>query len=245
MLSQDTNSASPPTEPANEFRYRSLSASALVGLGLGGLSPLAMLNPLLWMVPVAGLTFAGFALYRLRNEEENLVGRGAAMVGLALSITFAAAAPAATVSYRWWLEREAQPVALHWFELLAADQPRQAHAMGLARPLDQASMADLLPTGAAPPDDDTLVEQFANEPLIRTLLALGDRAQVRYWSTESVVPDNVPEPKDQVQQIYAVSYQQAGQTTTFFVRLGLERRMLAPPEGGRWRITSHDGGVRP
>ena len=72
---------------------------------------------------VAGIVVAWVALRRLADSGGELVGRGATLIGLALSITFLMIAPSRHVAVSWYLHREARPCAERWFELLANDQP--------------------------------------------------------------------------------------------------------------------------
>ncbi|HID78613.1 MAG TPA: hypothetical protein EYP56_21805, partial [Planctomycetaceae bacterium] len=89
------------------IQYRPVSASAIVGLITGLLSPLAFFHPGLWTMPVAGLFFSGLALVRITRGDVPVIGRRAAVVGLVLSTTMIAAAPAQWLSYRWLIGREA------------------------------------------------------------------------------------------------------------------------------------------
>jgi hypothetical protein len=82
---------------------------------------------------------------------------------------------------------------------------------------------------------------FVQQPAVRALLALGDKAQVRYYDTLAHGQD---EDDDWVQLVYAVTYDDDGVTTTFFVSVLVAR---VPLEDGRanWRYIGIQGGVRP
>jgi hypothetical protein len=92
-------------------------------------------------------------------------------------------------------------------------------------------------------DGDTVrreLETFVTLPTIRTLLALGEKAQVRYYKT-TFGPRRGD--RENLQQLFAVTYNDAGKKKTFFVDVRLEHS--TPGNAGRaaWRVTGFEGGV--
>ena len=90
--SSDRGFASTPVE-ADVARYRPFCGLAIVGLLVGLLSALAILDPLLWFLPVLGVVLSAVALRRVAAADPPLVGRTAAVAGLGLSVAFAVAGP--------------------------------------------------------------------------------------------------------------------------------------------------------
>ena len=83
---------------------------------------------------------------------------------------------------------------------------------------------------------------YVRQPEVQSLLALGDQAHVRYYDTESryrAQGDGV------VEQVYAVTYQEAGQRKSFFVRLTLRRHHVASTGRAYWQVENHEVGIRP
>ena len=66
--------------------YRAVSKSAVMCLTVGLLSGAALLFPLLLPLPVVGLVLGLVALAKLRRYPEELSGRTAAMLGIALNV---------------------------------------------------------------------------------------------------------------------------------------------------------------
>jgi len=231
------------TDPldAQIAQYRGLSAGAVAGLLIGLLAPLAMIDPLLWVLPVGGILVNGWALRQIARQGPTLLGRRAALAGLVLSTALAATAVTDWSAHRWLLRRQARQFADQWFELLAQGQPQKAYQLVLA------------PEQRLPFDDELWnfyrqsdywrgeLEYYVSQPLVRTLLALGRKAQVRCYQTEG---QGSQQGSDCVYQVYAVTYDLSGQRETFFVLLELERVKLA---GGRanWRVADAKGGFRP
>ena len=78
-------------------------------------------------------------------------------------------------------------------------------------------------------------------PLVRTLLALGPKAQVGFYRTVGQSHNN---DRDEVDQLYAVTYEEDGERKSFFVSVHLQRTKLSDGAAS-WRIISTQGGVRP
>ncbi len=117
-------------------------------------------------------------------------GRKLAWAGLVLSLLFLAAAPADWFTYRWMVRNEARQFSALWFRYLAREEPQKAQQLNLSPQIRQ-------------PLDDRLWEFYRNSarqrnnlqafvklPLMRTLLALGPNAQVRFYQTAGVGHDD-------------------------------------------------------
>jgi hypothetical protein len=226
------------SQDAEIAQYRVLPAPAAAGLILGLLSPVAMIDPLLWIVPPLGIVFSGLALRQISRGGQALTGYKVALWGLALSLFFGTAAPVNWFGYRWMVRREARQFAGAWFEFLAHDQPQKAHQLirfpQYRQPLDE----ELWEFYRGDPRWEGQLWAYVDRPLVRTLLALGRQAQVRYYQTAG---EDYTGDDQLVDQVFAVTYQQAGRKRTFFVSLEMERTEL---ESGRanWRLvrTHHD-----
>ncbi|MBN2578969.1 MAG: hypothetical protein JXB10_08255 [Pirellulales bacterium] len=228
--------------------YRTLSVSAVVGLVLGLLSPLALAAPLLWGFPLTGVLVSLWSLWRIRRQATIVTGRAVALWGLALSLVFAAAGPADWFVTRWRIEKEARQFAKLWFELLAREQPERAYQLTLSPKLRQPLDDRLWQYYRGAPEWRLKLEQFT-EPapkgesprLVRTLLALGESARVRYWGTLRHDHEGF---LDSVLQRYAVTFEDAGGKKTFFAVLHLGRHH-GPDADPEWQILSASGEEKP
>jgi len=218
-------------------RYRAFSVPAVVGLILGFLAPLAMIHPILWIVPPCGVCVNGWALWQIARNAPALCGRRVALVGLTLSLVFGTAAPTGWLSYRWLIRREARQFAMAWFEFLRQGEPHKARLM-VPDPRFRPPLTDQVwDIYREDPYWREELKVYVAKPLIRTLLALGRKAQVRHWRT-------TPVPRaphyGYLDQIYAVTYDDAGEKKTFFVELRLSRVTL--PDGqGNWKLVFAQG----
>ena len=221
--------------------YRALPGQAVLGLIFGLLSPVALIDPMLWAIPLLGVVFSGWALRRIKNNAPAMTGRKMALVGLAFSLLLAAAAPADWSVYRRMVRNEAEQFSALWFRYITQDEPQKAYQLTVTpqtrQPLDDRLWAFYKNA----PRIRQELESYVKQPLVRTLLALGPKARVRFYQTSGQTREN---NNDQVGLLYAVTYEEAGESKSFFVLVRLERRKLTSGEAG-WRILGADGGVKP
>jgi len=221
--------------------YRALSVSAVVGLILGLLSVLALVDPLVWLLPLAGVLVSALAMGKIARAAPALTGRKAALAGLVLSVLFGSAAVTDWVTYRALARSEARQFALLWFELLAQREPKKAFQLTLPprerHPLDE-GLTQFYREG---PRWHRLLLDYVERPVVRTLLALGPRAVVRYYETGGQESGG---DRDKLYQVFAVTFDDGGEKKTFFVGLTLHRIDL---ESGRaaWQIFDTHTGFTP
>ncbi len=229
-------------EGIDQDEYRAVSKLAIAALVMGVAAPLVLIGPLLAVVPILGIVVAWVALRRVADSGGELVGRGATLIGLALSITCLMIAPSRHVAVSWYLHREARPWAERWFELLANDQPHRAHQLTLAGNQRSGPDEHLWDVYRNNPQKGVALQEFVESPLVRAVLALGDRAEVIHW-------DNVSRQsmagQDYVVQNFAVSYHDNGQKKTFIGRLTMSRETNELTGDSNWRVTNFEGGVSP
>lgn len=218
--------------------YRSLSSSAVVGLILGLLSPLAFWHQVLWALPVAGTAVCAVALARIRRAPDAWTGRGMAQSGLGLSLLFGAAAPAQYAFQEYRLVSTAQAAADRWFAYLRADDPANADYMGQPPSNRYAPRDNVWEFYRREPGGVAQLREFVDKPLIRTLLALGETAQARPFVTIQTFRSDV---RDKATFVYAVSYRNADdELESFFVQLGLERLTQTPLVADSWQVRTYD-----
>ena len=63
-----------------------ISALSVVSLLLGLAAPLSLAAPLLWAIPLFGAAVAIVTMRRIASSDGTLIGRRAAVIGLALSV---------------------------------------------------------------------------------------------------------------------------------------------------------------
>ena len=160
------------------IHYRSVSRAAMLALLLGLLSSLALVNTLLWALPVVAIAVSLLAMRNLSTHSTELVGRSAAIVGLAAAIFFGAWAPARDISRSWLLQSQAKPLTDEFIDLFLSGKLHEAHQLTL-RPIQRQSRGTSL--AAFYENSDTAREQlkeFLAPEAPQILLSLGNGAKV-------------------------------------------------------------------
>ena len=225
-----------------ELEYQSMERWAILGLVLGLLSAAAMIAPMLWLLPLMGVLVSAVALRRIRLDSERS-GRAAALLGLGLSVFFGVLPLARTATAWVILSDQARPVADQFFEFLRQDHPEKALMLHFTpdqrQPLDESLWIFYRNDN----DAKAQLVKFDHHPLMRTLLALGKNADIRYYKTHAVASDG---PRAQVNYWYTVTYvDETGKKTTFLVGVLLERKPTHDPGLNPWQIKDFAGGLDP
>jgi hypothetical protein len=223
--------------------YRGLSLLAVLGLLLAILSPLALVGTVLWLLPLAAVVLCALALRQIAAQAPHLVGRKAALAGLLLGLVCLVAAPTEESVYRYFIRREAREYAANWIEAVRHQQVYAAHNLMLdarhrappdARLADYYSRTDFV---------KRVLPQFIDQPLMRTLFALGASAEYRYYET---VAEGDQPGGDFVNATYAVTrIDEQRRKETFFITLPMGRTVDAKSGRCTWTMGTVEGPVRP
>jgi hypothetical protein len=235
----DVNITDP--QDAEYAAYRPLAVQAVVGLLFGLSAPLALLDPAFWLAPVIGLFFCTWALRRIKRGEAAPTGRKLAWAGLALSLLFLVAAPTDWLVYRRIVRNEAQQFSMLWFRYLTHGAPQKAHQLTVPPQSRQPLGENLWSFYGKNARMRKTLEGYVELPLVRTLLALGPRAMVRFYETAGQSHGG---NDDVVESVFAVTYEDEGEKKSFFVNVQAYRTELADGSAG-WRILNAGGGVKP
>jgi hypothetical protein len=222
--------------------YRTICVSAFCGLGLGLLSLLAFAYSLMWVLPVAGVLVSVIALRRIAREPDRLVGRRAALIGLAVSVLIGIGVPTQALTHRWVVLYQSERFAGEWFTHLRDGNPHMAleltREIKKRRPMGEG----LWQVYRNNPSDAEALRKYIRDPLVAALLVLGDSATVRHYQTVSFVPIDVG---DAIEEMFAVTYEEDGQQKTFFVNVSVGRD-FEPYKGViPMRIFHAEGGIVP
>ena len=229
--------------------YQAVSLHAVLSLTCGLAGPLTFVGPLGWLAPWAGIILAAAALRRIARNAPHLAGRKAALAGLTLSAIFAAAGPVEWIVYRQRVAAEAVQFAQFWFDFLRDDQPQKAFQLTLHPHQRQPLDASLWEFYTQEPRWRHELDDYVTQPAVRTLLALGPRAEVRFCQIDA---QDRERDHDLVSPLFAVTFDEAGRKKTYFIRLKLERMRLTTRDAQKrtvafadWRVVMIEGGVRP
>jgi hypothetical protein len=229
-------------QDAEVTQYRVVSSLAVTGLILALFTPLAWAHPSLWAIPAAAIVVSIVALIRIASAAPALIGRKAALVGLVLSVLCGSMACSDWFTFRRLIDWQARQFALQWFNTLRNGEPHKTYQLS-EYPESRLSFDEKLWEHYAPGTEARSdLEGYLQRPEIRSLLALGGDVDVRYYDTEEIYRDD---GDDAVVQVFAVTCQQQGEKTSYFVRLTMKRRPLPKTGHTYWQVLNFEGAVRP
>jgi hypothetical protein len=180
--------------------YRPLSPLAVIACLAALASSLAVVHPLLWIIPVVAAALAVSAIVRLSSPHSRYGGRSAAIAALCLAALIGSYAPARTFSRDRQLYAEARSKIDEWLALVQQGRVHEAHQLSQdpsARYAGPASLATYYAKVALkePPSDPTgglgappggvsppamQLEEFLRWPAVAKLLELGDQARIEH-----------------------------------------------------------------
>jgi hypothetical protein len=167
-----------------DLAYHSVSALAVVALVVGLLSPLAFVHPLLWTLPIAGVAVACVAIARIDRSDGLLIGRKAAIVGLAVSLFCGLGAVTQATTRRLWLAYRAERLTDRFLELLREGKTYEAHQLWARPQFRVPAGSDYEALYADSPAAKEDYESFLKRDVIAQLVALGDQAKLEHKATE-------------------------------------------------------------
>ncbi|NUQ62885.1 MAG: hypothetical protein HUU20_10370 [Pirellulales bacterium] len=245
MVSTGISHAHLSEQPEEEIQpYRPVSGLAVAALVLGLLSLAAWIEPFLAVVSAIGILVGFGALRQIAGNASEMIGRKAALAGLCLSFFSLIGATAAWYTYRVMVRHEAKQFAQQWFDLVFSKQTHKAFDMtsDATSPPPAPPMVEGAPPLPAARSQPPGHEVYAGRDDVRALAAVGNRAQARYYQTEV---QRRKDGGDELQQVYAVTYDNDGTKTTFFVRLKLERLIDEKKRSAYWQLKSSEAGIKP
>ncbi len=117
----------PTNAEATELQsYRAISPWMPLTVLLGLASPLALVHPLLWTVPLTGILLAWIGIKQV-SSDSRYTGQIAIRYSLALTLLFGTMAPVRYVSRQWILTHQAKVLATDWVRLIRSGDFQQAH----------------------------------------------------------------------------------------------------------------------
>lgn len=213
--------------------YRPVSGWAMAALLLGLASILALVHPLLWCLPISGAVVSLVALRRIECSGVRVLGRKAALIGLAFSVIYGLAAPVRLKTHEHWLVARAERLADEFLEDLRTRQLDQAFALML-RSVEKAPShkpAAGEKTDSEPPQDARQI--FFSEQPVATLLRLGAQARAVRLETAILTPEDIRQP---VGVLYRIQNSAARDSNPLEVLIYVEQ--IVDGEGKeRWWIT--------
>ncbi len=219
--------------------YSRLSIAALLSFFFSLASFLVFFTVWFAFLSVLGILLALFAVYSIRRSEGGLTGLALAHLGLCLSVVSLVAVSSLWPVYHYGIRNEADRFFRIWFSAVQEDDIPLAKGLSSyywSRPKHDDKekwWTNQYANKFAHRD----VHTFVDDKLLRVLLALGSKAEVRYYKTLSSESED---SKDVVAAVYSVTYPvEDGKKETFFVKMKGEREYpTGDATSAGWRLAS-------
>lgn len=117
------------TDGAEVAGYRPVSVPAVAAALLGVVSAMALVSPVFWAVPIAGVAVAVAALVDVARRDAPKAGRLVALAGLGLALGFGTQAIAGAAVGEWLARGRAESAVRFWVETIAAGRLDDARSM--------------------------------------------------------------------------------------------------------------------
>ncbi len=215
---------------APEFEdYRPISPLAIMACVAGVASLLAVVHPLLWIVPVVAVILSVAAIVRLSSPQSRYGGRNAAIASLCLAALMGSYAPARVISHDRKLFAEGRARIEDWFSLIQQGRMQEAHQLwqspehrfqgpgslasfyagvpstnSSSEPADDLEMS---PDGGGQPPAEQLKE-FATWPAVAELMKFGEQARIEHLRSVEI---KIAYGELKVTHLYRISGVQDGQ----------------------------------
>ncbi len=231
-----------PEHPDSDLiEYRPISGWAVAALLLGLASLIAVAHPLLWSVPLTGVVVSLLALRRIDRSEVKLVGRKAAMIGLALACIYGIGAPVRAIARDRWLRTRAERLGEEFIAALRAHQIDEAFAMTL-QSAEKAQPRRASRTGEQlEPEGQTPRELFLSQRPVGLLLRISPDAKVERFYTQVPAADDIRQPVFVYYRIDAATTEES-EPTEFMLHI----EQIYDGEGiERWWISAIQSSSKP
>ena len=213
-------------------QYRAIAPSAVAALVLGLASPLALIHPLLWIIPPLAAGLAAWALVQIAINR-GLTGRSAALIGLMLALVFGSAAPARVLSRRWMLYHQARPVAAKWLELVRQGELEHAHQWTLSfrRRLSPGSPLKTFYANNANSQEE--LEKFFSSPPLQHFIETAPQARVQFAGNANQTSDDTA---DYIAQHFSVTCDENGRQSNYRIRTMVQRSLDRRTGRPTWQV---------
>lgn len=238
--------------------YRPASKGAIVAWGCALLSWLALIHPLLLVIPILGAILAVTVYVRAMPEERLRWGKGKSVLAMLFCVVFGTWSISAAAYERKILSDQAHQFAVEWLELIREGKLYEAHQLTLTedqRAEPGESLSDhyaikerKFPEGGPKdgsmsdpkemmammtPSPHELFRNFFSEAHPKRLSELAGNATYHFLRTVQVHNANTRDTL--IKQLYGVDYSERGQRHRFVIGIVMERAL--DDRVANWRVS--------
>ncbi len=212
--------------------YRPLSSMAVLTCLAGVASFLAILSPVLWVLPAIAVVLGLAALRELHRTPER-TGRRAALAGIALALFFGSWAPVRYLSRQRTIKHYARQFADDWLVLFRHEEFFKAHQLQLYKMQRAGGEVSLKEHYEKNSMAKTELDTFFEADPAKKMRSMGKNATFRFVRTEAIAPEPT---RDSVTLRYVMTYREKGKTHEMPLFIVLLRALDLVNGGHDWQI---------
>ena len=236
-IQSDATATPDASTTAQVIEYRSPQPLAVLTLALGLLSFLAVLRPVLWVVPLVAVVLGPISLWRLANDRTK-VGRQAVIWGMALALFCGAWGISRHVSRHWWLTSQARVYVDAWLDLIQQNRLKEAHQLHgrqIQRVPEGMSIDEYYRTDESAAHDMRMF--FDREPL-RSFVTLTEPVEVQFQRAAVETDLHF----DSVTLHYEVIMRREGRTYSRPIHIIMKREAVEGTSDSQWFVFTVEPG---
>jgi hypothetical protein len=220
------------TDAVEVVEYPRVHRAAVAALLLGLVSWAALTSPVLWFLPLIGVVMATLALRSMTRSPEVVLGRRAAIIGLALCVIFISWASTHYFIRQELLYRQAREHGEYWLQLVRDGRLREAHQLTMSKGERQSPDTDLEEYYLDKPQLIETYESFCNDSPMNQVVALDGKGSLRFVGRVKIETDRpMGSIIDLVTLQWAIDVADGDQTRSIPIVLGVGKtRMPNTPE---------------
>lgn len=214
--------------------YRSLNRLALAGAIVGAFAWLALLAPLLWIVPAISIVMCLIALRQINVNPGMWTGRRWALAGLVLATFLGGWGVAREVTRQRTISNQAHQYADEVIRLVQNNERLSVHQLSLPKPSRLTPGADLSEFYAAGSERKAEYESYFDGPPLKAMIEAGKSGE--YEFKRVALMRNTP-TEDHADVHYRFSYPSGKAKRSVEIVIQLRRYWNPEKREGDWQLT--------
>ena len=234
-----TNSES--TASAHTFREseefieggsRRLTIWAVAASLMGVVASLALVSPLLWVVPLVAVVFGLIALKAIRDSEDSLAGGKLAMAGIGMAVVFLSWSMTSYWMRGRLLYAQAQVIADDWLDLVKNRRLEEAHQLR-KNYVDRVAPNMPLAQHYRESNAREMLAGFTREPVVEKIALLGDDARLTFQANVYMTNERIN--LDAITLRYLLE-SASGKAPAEMIDIELTREAFSGVHESRWAV---------
>ena len=216
---------------------RAINWWSVASLVLGLFSSLVLLTPLLSVIPLAGVLCATVALRGIATSDAPVLGRKAALWGLALALVCGVWGSTQAAIHRHFVFQDARRHAEEWLAIVQAGRLPEAFQLHLPQENRRAPGTSLDQFRQSSGDSRREYDSFFKQGPVEKLATVGTRGEVRFIAHDSLQEEILAGRfGEHVATRFALDYNDKGRPQAMPFQIVMTRRYQPASKEIQWHV---------